>query len=111
MRYVAYEGASETNAVHRLPKGQHMTPVYKMPTRTGYTFKGWDTAHEIDNGDGTSTVYGLWDVDLTDFTNNVAVCRMAAETRGERPSPRLTSRRNSPHNGGEFWYTYRHGEY
>lgn len=60
--YVPYEGASETNAMHRLAAGQHILPI-STPAREGWSFGGWDTDNEIDTGDGTAVVYALWSVD------------------------------------------------
>ena len=53
--YVPYAGATSTNAMHRLPAGEHILPM-TAPSRTGYVFAGWDTEHES-NG----VVYALWE--------------------------------------------------
>ncbi len=54
--YISYPSSSTltTNATHRLPAGQHIFPM-TAPTRSGYVFTGWDTAHET-NG----YVYASW---------------------------------------------------
>ena len=60
--YVPYEGASETNAMHRLAAGQHILPT-ATPSREGWLFGGWDTDHEAPTGEGTAVVYAKWTVD------------------------------------------------
>ncbi len=60
--YVPYEGSSTTNAMHRFAKSATAILPRETPTKAGYTFKGWDVANEVDNGDGTAVVYAIWEV-------------------------------------------------
>ncbi len=60
--YVSYEGSSTTNAIHRFgTNGKRILPR-STPTRSGYTFLGWDVDHETvyDETTGDSVVYALW---------------------------------------------------
>ena len=57
--YVPYEGASETNAAHRLPAGTHTLPL-TTPTLELHAFLKWNTEGETDG-----VVYGLWQEDFT----------------------------------------------
>ena len=58
--YVNNPGSSTTNAIHRLAAGSYIFPG-KNPTRSGYTFCGWDTENLVQNADGTYCVYALWE--------------------------------------------------
>ena len=60
--YVPYEGSSTTNAMHRFAKSATAILPRETPTKPGYTFKGWDVANEVDNGDGTAVVYAIREV-------------------------------------------------
>ena len=54
--YIAYKGSTTTNAMHRLPAGEHILPFAAPTSRTGYVFVGWDTENEADG-----IVYGKWE--------------------------------------------------
>ena len=62
--YVDYEGSSTTNAMHRLAAGRHILPT-ATPTRTGFTFQGWDVENETQFAEGQSVVYALWEKDTS----------------------------------------------
>lgn len=58
--YIPYPG-QDAIAIHRFAADGTRILPRTNPTRTGYTFLGWDVEHETDNGDGTASVYALWD--------------------------------------------------
>ena len=62
--YVPYEGESVV-ACHRFGASSARILPTDTPVRVGYTFLGWDVDNETDNGDGTATVYALWDAGET----------------------------------------------
>ena len=62
--YIPYSGEAPVAAHRFAANGTRIMPT-SVPTRVGYTFKGWDVDNETDNGDGTATVYAIWDAGET----------------------------------------------
>ena len=67
--FVAYPGSSTTNGIRRLAAGEVPTaPASNEPTRSGFTFAGWDVAGEIDD-----TVYAIWTAQSSAKTTDISI--------------------------------------
>ena len=67
--FVAYPGSSTTNGVRRLAAGEAPTaPVSNVPTRTGFTFAGWDVAGEVND-----TIYAIWTAQSSAKTTDISI--------------------------------------
>ncbi len=67
--FVAYPGSSATNGVRRLAAGEVPTaPVSNEPTRSGFTFAGWDVA-----GESNGAVYAIWTAQSSAKTTDISI--------------------------------------